>query len=100
MELDRKTLDKPQLLWYLYYYMTLKQKRKKNDPTKKNNTYMFHVLGNNMCFLHSGKRHEIVFIGLHKFGGISLFFKLAIYCQNEKLKNENLKKVILEIFNC
>jgi len=73
MELDRKTLDKPQLLWYLYYYMTLKQKkRKKKDPTKKNNTYMFHLLGN-MCFLHSGKRHEIVFIGLHKYGGISLF---------------------------
>jgi hypothetical protein len=50
-----------------------------------------------MCFFHSGKWDEIVFIGLHKYGGISPFFKLAIYCQNEKLKNENLKKVRFSI---
>jgi hypothetical protein len=62
---------------------------------------MFNVLGtfgNNTCFFHSGKWHEIVFIWLHKYGGISHLKKLAIYCQNEKLKNENLKKMILEIF--
>jgi len=69
-----KNLGQPHICFGIYIIRLLNKKEKKMIQPKRTITYMFNVLGTTCVFFHSGKWHEILFIGLHKYGGMSLFF--------------------------